>query len=172
VIIIFKSFLKTVLTLLIVLIFSLEISLALGDPWKEMGIIKRTERSFAYDFTLPTPDGDMIRLSSLRGKVVLLNFWATWCGPCKEEMPSIERLYKKLKDKGLKVLAVDVMESNELTFPTVIDEDRKTTDQYRVIAIPTTHLIDKAGRIVGTAFGAREWDNDAVFEIVDQLLRE
>jgi peroxiredoxin len=177
-----NSFLKTLLSLLLTLVFLGDISLASGNPWMEMGIIQRSERAVAKDFTLPTPEGNKISLTGLRGKVILLNFWATWCGPCRTEMPAIERLYRKLKDKGFRVLAVDIMETADkvqvfmeemnLTFPTVIDGDRKVTDLYRVHAIPTTHLIDKTGKIAGTAFGAREWDSDAAFEIIEQLLGE
>ncbi len=177
-----KMFLKKVACLCFLMVFWGNVSFASENPWKEMRIIRRAERAVAKEFTLPTPKGNKISVTDLRGKVILLNFWATWCGPCRTEMPSIERLYKKFKDKGLRVLAVDIMETAdkvrgfmeemELTFPTVNDGDRKVTDLYRVHAIPTTHLIDKTGKIAGTAFGAREWDSDAAFEIIEQLLGE
>lgn len=177
-----RSLLRVFLLLFLLCAYFQRISLASENPWKEMGIIQRSERPVADDFTLPTPEGNEISFSGLRGKVILLNFWATWCEPCRTEMPSIERLYKKLKNKGLRVLAVDIMETadkvrafmkeKELTFPTVIDGDRKIADKYHVNVIPTTHLIDKTGRIAGTAFGAREWDSDTAFEIIEQLLRE
>ena len=177
-----KISLRVFLLLLFLSIFFQGISFASEDPWKAMGIIKRVERPVSQDFFLSTPEGNKISLSGLRGKVVLLNFWATWCVPCRTEMSSIERLHKKLKDKGLRVLGVDIMESpkkvkafmeeKELTFPTVIDKDKKVSELYRVNVIPTTILIDKAGRKAGHAFGEREWDSEEAFELIDQLLRE
>lgn len=174
--------LRVIFLLLFLSIYFQGISFAFEDPWKEMGIIKRVERPVSQDFILSTPEGNKISLAGLRGKVVLLNFWATWCVPCRTEMPSIERLHKKLKDKGLRVLGVDIMETpkkvkefmeeKELTFPTVIDKDKKVSALYRVNVIPTTILIDKAGRAAGHAFGEREWDSDEAFELIEQLLKE
>jgi len=122
----------------------------------------------APDFALATPDGKQhLSLASLRGKVVLLNFWATWCPPCREEMPSIERLHQEFRNQGLAVVAVDLQESPKqvarfmrdfrLNFPAVLDAEGKVAAQYQVRALPATFLVDRAGRVVGQALGPRDW---------------
>ena len=117
----------------------------------------------APDFELATPDGDSIRLSDLRGKAVMVNFWATWCGPCKIEMPLYVNAYEQNKD-GLVVLAVDVEEpaatvqayvaNNGLTFPVALDARGEVSLLYRVRGLPTTYFIDAAGTIVDKHRGA------------------
>jgi cytochrome c biogenesis protein CcmG/thiol:disulfide interchange protein DsbE len=109
----------------------------------------------APDFALPTPDGDTVRLSNLRGQPILVNFWATWCPPCKQEMPDIEVLYQKYKDQGFTVIAVDQQESPDavqkyfddlnLTFQPVIDSTGEVFNYYRVVALPTSYFIDADG---------------------------
>ncbi|MFQ5592743.1 MAG: redoxin domain-containing protein [Anaerolineae bacterium] len=109
----------------------------------------------APDFTLPTPDGETVTLSDLRGRPVLINFWATWCPPCKIEMPDIENLYQKYKDQGFTVIAVDQQESAEavrqyfqemgLSFQPVIDSSGEIFNLYRVVALPTSYFIDAEG---------------------------
>lgn len=111
----------------------------------------------APDFTLSTPDGETLRLSDLRGQTVLLNFWATWCPPCKTEMPDMEDLYQKYKDQGFTIVAVDQQESPaavqdffdkmNLSFQSVIDPTGETFNVYRVVALPTSYFIDSDGII-------------------------
>jgi thiol-disulfide isomerase/thioredoxin len=81
------------------------------SPYAEMGVVRYKGPPPAPDFSLPTLEGRIVALSALRGQVVFLNFWATWCPPCREEMPSIERLHRELRGQGLVVLAVDVDEA-------------------------------------------------------------
>jgi peroxiredoxin len=173
---------RLILLLLFILNCFLGIALASGDPWRNMGIIKREELKIAHDFTLPTPDGKEITLSELRGKAVMVNFWATWCIPCRTEMPSMERLYKIFKESGFTILAVNFMENEEkvkqfvkekaLTFPVVIDRDGKISQLYRASALPVTYFIDNKGRVSGVAFGAREWDGDAALELIEVFISE
>lgn len=109
----------------------------------------------APDFALPTPDGETVRLSDFRGQPVLVNFWATWCPPCEQEMPDIEALYQKYRDQGLEVIAVDQQESSaavqqyfddrNLTFQPVIDSTGEVFNIYRVVALPTSYFIDAEG---------------------------
>lgn len=111
----------------------------------------------APDFTLPGPDGSPIALSDLRGKVVLLNFWATWCFPCRQEMPLFQQIYAQRGEEGFVVLAVNVgespaqaqqfMDSLGLTFPVALDQDQSLSRQYRVFGLPTSFLIDRRGVI-------------------------
>src|SRR5256884_8100570 len=112
----------------------------------------------APDFTLPTLSGVPIRLAELRGKVVLLNFWATWCVPCRTEMPILEALYQRYKDRGLEVLTVNLdmrstagveafMQEVGVTFRVGLDPSWSTAQAYRVLGLPTTYLIDRAGNV-------------------------
>lgn len=111
----------------------------------------------APDFTLTGTDGKVMRLSDLAGKGVILNFWATWCGPCRQEMPLLQQAYEAHGSEGLVVLGVDVGEQPAqvqaflkelgLTFPTVLDTDQETSRLYRVYGLPTTFFIDRQGVI-------------------------
>ena len=119
----------------------------------------------APDFTLESLTGDPITLSDLRGKVVVLNLWASWCPPCRAEMPALNAVYQKFRDQGLVVLGVNTTfqddETNAraairdwgLTFPIVFDRDGATSRQYRVQAMPTTFFIGRDGVIRDIVFG-------------------
>lgn len=115
----------------------------------------------APDFQLKTLDDKKVKLSDYRGKIVILNFWATWCPPCKAEIPQMEKYYKKqAKDDGVEILAVnltkadkdkayirDFVKSYEMTYPVLLDEDGEQQRQYEIVTIPTTFFIDKNGKI-------------------------
>jgi len=132
------------------------------------------------DFTLPFPDGSTQTLSDLQGSVVFLNFWATWCPPCRYEMPSMESLYQKLKDRGLVMLGVNVGEAdgqvsgylraNRLTFPSLLDKEGVASNQYGVQAIPTTYIFDRRGLIVSRLVGSTEWDTPEIVAALESLL--
>lgn len=117
----------------------------------------------AGDFTLKDPDGKKVELKSLRGKVVVLDFWATWCLPCREEMPHLEKLHRELKDKGLVIIGINTedakaarsfMKKYDYTFMTLID-DGKASATYGIDAIPTVFVIDKAGKVTSHYVGAQ-----------------
>ncbi|MFC4769874.1 redoxin domain-containing protein [Effusibacillus consociatus] len=112
----------------------------------------------APDFSLPDLVGNQLSLTDLRGKVILLNFWGSWCDPCKKEMPDLEQVYQAYKDKGVVVLGVNIGESKVtakgfmdrlgITFPTVLDADRDVTlNKYKIGPIPTSFFIDRKGVI-------------------------
>jgi peroxiredoxin len=116
------------------------------------------------DFTLKDSEGKSVSFKDLHGKIVLINFWATWCGPCRMEMPSIEKLYRQHKDQGLVVLGINDEESGVAsaylkkygyTFTTLLDPDSQMHNQYQVRSIPTTLVIGKDGKIVAHLVGAR-----------------
>jgi len=130
--------------------------------------------------TLPTPipapafrladvGGVSRTLENLRGSVVLLNFWATWCIPCRDEMPVMERLHQRYRQRGFTVLGVNFKESAPevhaflknlgVTFETVLDIDGRVSEKYRVRGLPVTFLVDREGRLIWKAIGAREWDS-------------
>jgi len=133
------------------------------------------------DFNLPLLDGTKISLSQYKGKVVFLNFWATWCGPCRSEMPSMEAVYQSLKDKGLEILAVNLgdsknevstfMNQNKLNFPAVLDEKNTTGSSYNVRAIPTTYIIDKRGLIVARIIGSINWNTPKIISALETVLQ-
>ncbi len=122
-------------------------------------ITQATKPAPAVDFTLTSLDGKQVRLSDLRGKVVLLNFWATWCPPCKAEMPDLEAIYRENADShNFVILAVDVEEQAELartfakqyglTFPVLPDSDgRVSNNRYFIRTLPTSFIIDRAGNV-------------------------
>jgi len=138
----------------------------------------------APDFTLEDMDGKKFSLKDYRGKVVLLNFWATWCPPCRREMPSMERLYEKFKGKNFVVLALNQMEdvdqvftyTGELqvtpAFPILFDKDSNVSRAYSVLGLPTTYLIDKEGNIRFRAIGGRDFDHPEVQKLILRLMQE
>lgn len=118
----------------------------------------------APDFTLTALDGQAVTLSALKGQVVLINFWATWCSPCRYEMPAIQKRYDAYKDQGLVVLAVDFDEAEDvvadfvrdmgLTFTVLLDPGGQVNEQYRVRGYPTTYVVDRAGMITRLHIGS------------------
>ncbi len=123
----------------------------------------------APDFELPDLDGKTVRFSDLKGSVVLVNFWATWCPPCRAEIPSMERAWARLKDGGVVLLAVHVggdtdkiwafLADFNVTFPVLIDKSSKVSMEWQTIGLPTTYVADAQGRKALRAIGGREWDH-------------
>ncbi|HSE90123.1 MAG TPA: TlpA disulfide reductase family protein [Candidatus Binatia bacterium] len=144
--------------------------------------IEPVQKKLAPDFLLKDLDGNTIRLHDLRGKVVLLNFWATWCPSCRFEMPSMEALHKELSSQGLAVLAIALRESAEdvqsfynehnLSFPALLDHDAEASELYETWSLPTSFLIDRRGYIVGKVVGYRDWHSDQSRGLFIQLLEE
>ncbi|MDR1933457.1 MAG: TlpA family protein disulfide reductase [Spirochaetales bacterium] len=133
------------------------------------------------DFTLPLLSGGTQSLDSLRGKVVFLNFWATWCPPCRAEMPAMEKLYQKFKNDGLAFFTVNIQEDKKdveafmkefgLSFPVALDFKGEAAAMYGVRGIPTTYIIDRDGRIIAAAVGGREWDSAEMLRAFTLLMR-
>jgi peroxiredoxin len=117
----------------------------------------------APDFTLKDLDGNVVRLNDLRGKVVFINFWATWCPPCRAEMPAIEALHQEYKDKGVIVIGVDISEPEStvrqyiqqggFSWTIVLDSTAKVARDYQIVAIPTSYFLDKEGIIKAVNVG-------------------
>lgn len=135
----------------------------------------------APDFSLERLDGDAVTLSALRGKVVLVNFWATWCEPCEAEMPAMERLYRELAPEGFELLAVSVDDGPEpvrvfrdrmgLSFPILLDASKATAEAYQTFRFPESLLLDRRGVVVERYIGGRDWDAPAYVERIRRLLR-
>ena len=127
-------------------------------------------------------EGEATDLAKLRGKVVLINFWATWCPPCRREMPSMERLSNALEGEPFVVLAVDVGEDRDTieaftsqldttpTFPILLDTDSRTLQAWKVAGLPSTFVVDRQGRIVASAIGGREFDHPELIQAIQKLL--
>lgn len=149
---------------------------------KEMGLYSLSH-TCPPAFNLPDLQGKKVSLRSVRGKIVLLNFWATWCPPCRAEMPSMQRLYEKLQAHGLEILAISIdaqgervvepfMREFSLTFPALLDTNGDVASEYKVRGIPTSFIIDDQGRMVAGVVGPREWDSPSAVALFDALLKK
>ena len=136
----------------------------------------------ASDFTLDSLDGKSVSLASCKGSLVFLSFWATWCGPCKQELPSVQALYEKLKSRGFLIVAVDVMEENKtvnefvkanrMTFPVLLDADGRVGGEYDARSIPTNYIVDRKGKILARIVGydGTPWDSPQRVALFEKLL--
>ncbi|MBF0557866.1 MAG: redoxin domain-containing protein [Nitrospirae bacterium] len=135
----------------------------------------------APDFTLTDLHGSKVSLSGLRGNVVIMNFWATWCGPCKAEMPSLHNLYTEYKSKGLAVVAISIdatekpvisfIEQKKLAFPVLIDKNKEVYfDSYAGMGLPETFIIDRKGIVIEKIMGEQEWDSPRMKERILKYL--
>ncbi len=152
------------------------------DPFEKAGVVELKEGQQAPGFTLLTLDGGRASLADHRDKLVVLNFWATWCQPCTVEMPSLEALWRRYRDRGLMVVGVSVdrgapkallepyVRNLKLTFPILLDPDSKTSDRWRITALPATFLVRPGGEVSGVAMGAREWNSAEMRALVERLL--
>jgi len=153
------------------------------DRLTSLGIMPWTPASPAMDFALNDAEGTPVRLSQFRGKVVLLNFEATWCPSCQAQAPKLEPLHQQMQGQDFVLLSVHLRERSKrvkafrrdhgMSFPAVIDADGKVSERYGVQFIPTTYLIDRAGMIVGRAVGPKAWDSQEakalMLSLIDQL---
>ena len=133
------------------------------------------------DFTLPDLQGRLVQLSALRGKVVFINVWATWCPPCIEEMPTMQRLYERLHSRGLEVLAISIdalgaqvvapfMEKYQLTFPALLDPQDRIVHLYHTQGVPESFIVDKRGLLVDKVIGPRDWSHPQMIALFERLL--
>ena len=140
------------------------------------------EKVSSIDFSLENLEGSKVNLKDFRGKVVMLNFWATWCPPCRREMPSMEKLYSRIDRNKIDIAAVNIQEKketvsdfvsqNNYTFPVLIDEEGKAASIYQIRSIPTTFIVDKAGYIRAQFIGTREWNEKDIISIFNRLAAE
>ena len=141
-----------------------------------------TPSTGAPDFTLPSLDGPNLRLQEQRGRVVMINFWASWCGPCRVEMPHLARLYEKYRGSGFTVLAVNIDESPQkaaslatqlgMRFPVLLDTDKKVSRLYDLSTMPSTVLVDRDGRVRYVHRGYRDGYEETYDKQIRELLRE
>jgi len=133
------------------------------------------------DFSLPDLQDHMVQLSSLRGKVVFINVWATWCPPCVDEMPTMQRLYDRLHAQGLEVLAISLdalgtqvvapfVRDYRLTFPVLLDAKNTIERLYRTSGVPESFIVDKRGHLVEKIIGPRDWAHPQMLLLFERLL--
>src|SRR5918999_2868441 len=149
--------------------------------YEAMGMAKIPPKA-APDFTLPTVDGKQVSLQDYRGKVVFLNFWATWCIPCREEMPALERLHQTYRQsQDFAVISIDYKESAEqvkaffqkhaLTFPALLDQSGSVSRDYLVSGMPTTYLIGRDGMLLARGVGGRDWTRAEALALIKALVK-
>ena len=137
----------------------------------------------APDFTFPGMDGKIVSLSGFRGKVVLVNIWATWCPSCVNEMPSMEKLYQKLKGEDFEILAVSIdslgenavapfMKKYKLTFPALIDSAGAIRMGYRTTGVPESFIVDKDGILIKKVIGSLDWTKPEVLHLFQRLIHK
>lgn len=135
-----------------------------------------------YDINLIDVDSKPVSLSEYKGKIVLLNFWATWCPPCVKEMPSMQRLKNHFADKPFEIVAINIGESStavssflfeldtELTFPILLDEEGMSYQAFGIRGLPMTLLLDEEGGLILRTLGGKDWDSEAAIQLIDEAL--
>lgn len=151
------------------------------DPFNALNLIKPSRPVAAKDFSAAGLDSRPLRLSSYTHKVRLVNFWATRCLPCKEEMPAMERLYRRYQGRGFMIIGISIdtdpsaveafVKHLGLTFPIGLDPKLVVANDYTVRALPSSFLIDRGGTIVAIPLGSRDWDGAAARAVTETLLR-
>lgn len=172
----FRLLKLSVLQIIIALLGSTALFAVPPSPWDIEGLIGKK----APDFTLKDINNRPFNLSSLRGKVVILNFWATWCPPCRAEMPSLNNLYREFRNRGLEVVAIstdrsssvieDYISKNPIDFTVLIDTDNRVSRQFKVFSIPTTFLIDRNGTIIERYLGEENWTSPEIKKKIKEAL--
>jgi cytochrome c biogenesis protein CcmG, thiol:disulfide interchange protein DsbE len=155
---------------------------ALTPLLKPLTLVEYASRTVPPDFSGATEGARPISLTALRGHVVLVNFWASWCVECRPEMPVLDQLHRELSPRGLIVLGVNAREDAgavrryaralHLTFPLVMDRNGRINTLYGVIGLPTTFVVGRDGRAVAFGVGARDWGGSSARGLLDALLAE
>ena len=147
--------------------------------FQAMGMAKLPGKP-APDFTLPDLDGNQVSLHAYKGKLIFLNFWATWCIPCREEMPVMEQLHRTFQPQGLAILAVDLKESpdkvkaffdqHRLSYTALLDASGSVFRDYQVMGLPTTYLIGRDGTLLARGVGGRDWTRTEGKDLIRALV--
>ncbi len=174
-----KGLPKAVLVIIVLAVIAAVVFIVLGQRKKFEPVHAGVE---AIDFTLPDLTGKPVSLKDYRGKVVFLNFWATWCKPCEEEMPSMEALYQGLKGQPFEIIAVSVDKDGSeavanyvkkygLSFTVLHDRKGAVKEAYKTTGVPETFIIDQNGIIAEKAWGPRDWSRPYSYSMIADLLK-
>lgn len=171
----FNLMFKLPLTLSIVITIVLHSSIVFA----EQSLTSLSKPQQAPGFTLLDMDGVKHQLSDYKGQPVIINFWATWCPPCRAEMPSMERAWNKIKDEGIAMLAINVGEDEDTiftflgdypaNFTILLDQSGAVSEQWPVRGLPTTFIVSPDGQLVYRAIGGREWDDEQLLDQIRQI---
>lgn len=152
------------------------------DVFEKFGVVEFTEGQRAPAFALKDLTGRTVTLEDFKGKVVAVNFWATWCAPCEWEMPSMETLHRRYGGKPFVLLGISVdtgppdvfvrpyVKGKDLTFPIILDSTMQTARAYRVRGLPTTFFVSPDGQLLGQAHGPRDWTTGEAIAFIEHLL--
>ncbi len=154
-----------------------------AGSFSDFGVIRPEESRQAPIFSLKDMKGNVVSLEDFRGKVILLSFWATWCAPCKEEMPGMQKLFQHFQGDDFAMLAISIdkcdkmdlesfVEEMKVDFPILIDKDQTIRNKYFINSLPTSYLIGRDGKFQGFVSGQRDWDSEEARELVLELLQE
>ncbi|MBL4606649.1 MAG: TlpA family protein disulfide reductase [Pseudomonadales bacterium] len=150
--------------------------------FKKLGV-KAINPVLAPEISLSDNNGLTISSKNLQGQLILVNFWATWCSPCLTEMPALDRLYRRYKNQGFSLLAVNtdshqrkrintIARKLALTFPILLDENEVLSKQFGVSGMPASYVIDREGRLIAYIEGARDWDSETAHEWLENMLAQ
>ena len=174
------SSVKGLLILIITFIFIASCHHAYSvDIFAKTGVIRPRVRKEAPDFKLQDIKGKIFQLSTHRGDLILLNFWATWCAPCREEMPALEKLWRELRSRGLLIVAISVdissgevkkfVKKYNISYPVLIDKRGRIRKLYEIRVLPTTYIIGRDGKFTGKILGARDWAGDEIKRLLKEI---
>ena len=152
----------------------------LDELFDGLGVVKLPHPSEPVEIRLKDIDGNMIRLSDFRGKIVFVNFWTTWCPTCRQEMPSMESLHQRFKNHDFAMISINIKESAaqvrgffnrfKLTFSALLDSTGEVGVDFRIRTIPATFILDRSGSIIGGVLGPREWDGKDAVALFERLI--
>ncbi|MFQ5432686.1 MAG: TlpA disulfide reductase family protein [Nitrospinota bacterium] len=167
---------------------ALKIQIVNRPPLQKQEISKRAPASPMRgkpvpSFALPDLNGKIVTMDQHRGKIVFINIWATWCAPCREEMPSMEALYNKLKGDKFAMLAISIdedglksvgpfVEEYGLTFPILLDPSSKTSKKFKTTGVPETFIVNKDGIIIYHSLGPENWERPEFYETITKLIND
>ena len=150
--------------------------------FEDLGVLKFPQNTDPIEIRLNDINGDLVSLSDFRGKIVFLNFWTTWCPTCLIEMPSMEKLHQKFKNKAFSMVTINIQESAaqveeffkkfKLTFKALLDTTGEVAMGFSIRSIPTTFILDKNGRTIGIVMGPREWDSKKAVALFEHLIHK
>jgi thiol-disulfide isomerase/thioredoxin len=178
-----KKLFLLISALLLLVLFTLPVHSEEGSLFARIGIQPVRGKKKAPACCLDSLNRGKVQLVDLKDKIIFLNFWASWCGPCKEEMPSIEALCQRYKERDFIFLTISVdyegpepvrkfIEKHRYRFLVLLDPKGKTLDLFEISKIPTTLIIDRKGTIIGRVIGPRNWNSPEVFSLIDQMLND
>jgi thiol-disulfide isomerase/thioredoxin len=170
---------RNLLSLLLIIALQLSITHGIAGPLEPPRGIRHFETGAAPEFSIADMDGETFTLESTRGKWVFLHFWASWCGPCRKEMPAIQQMSEKLTNDNIEVVLVNTAEDEDTIFSflgeigmdmnSLMDADGQVTEKYKPRGLPTTILIDPQGMVQYQAIGGREWQQTVYTDFLRKL---